>query len=327
MGKIDVVVTWVDGTDPKWLEEKSKYSPTTDYSTADTENRYAPSDLFKYWFRGIEKYAPWVNKVFFVTYGHTPEWLNVNHPKLRIVKHEEYIPSEYLPTYNSNVIELNLHRIEDLGEQFILFSDDVFVIDTVEEKDFFVDEKVKDYAIYKPILPLESFNHVELNNTIVMNKYFKDRKQIKSNPLNFFRIGNGKYNINNLFALLYPAIIGYKTGHITQPHLKSSFIELWAKEENLLKEVSKNRFRKENDLSHYLLAHWNVESGRFVPQDANFGKYFSNDQIGEVVSSLKNNKYKVICINDDTDFDYKDTDRKLEDIFKEKFPEKSSFES
>lgn len=322
--KIDIVVTWVDGTDPKWLEEKSNYAPATNHSTADTANRYAPSDLFKYWFRGVEKNAPWVNKIFFITYGHVPEWLNVNHPKLRIVKHEEYIPENYLPTYNSNVIELNLHRLEDLSENFILFNDDMFIIQPVKEEDFFVNNITKSLAIYKPILPIESFNHTQLNNTIVINKYFKAKEQIKKNPLKFFRIANGVHNLNNLVALLYPSILGYNTGHYSYSHYKSTFKEIWNKEPELLDNMCKNRFRSETDLSHYLMLHWNVESGKFVPQDTNFGKYFSNNQVSEISQELVKNKHKVICINDDTDSTK--LERKLIGEFQKKYPEKSSFE-
>nr|WP_277750430.1 hypothetical protein [Latilactobacillus curvatus] len=37
---------------------------------------YRDYGLFKYWFRSIEKNAPWVNKVYLVTEDHLPEWLN-----------------------------------------------------------------------------------------------------------------------------------------------------------------------------------------------------------------------------------------------------------
>lgn len=326
MEKIDVVVTWVDGTDPQWLEEKSKYTPEGKYLEADTKNRYAPSDLFKYWFRGIEKNMPWVNKVFFVTYGHVPEWLDTNNPKLRVVKHEEYIPREYLPTYNSNIIELNLYRLEELSEKFILFNDDMYLVDRVKEEDFFVGDKVKDLAIYKPIIPYGSFSHTEVNNTIIMNKYFEDKKEIKKNPRKFFRLGNGKYNINNLVALLYPGIIGYMAGHVAYPHLKSTFKTVFEKEKNLLPEVQKSRFRSESDISHYLMSHWNVETGNFVPRDANFGRFFLNSELSEIKSALENKKYKVICINDDLDMDSEKSDKELEVSFKKLFPEKSSFE-
>ena len=113
--KIDFVVLWVDGSDPKWLKEKNKYSDSK-IDIDDTIARYRDMKTFKYWFRAVEKYTPWVNKIHFITWGHVPDWLDTTNPKLNIVNHKDYIPKEYLPTFNSNVIELNLHRIEDLSE-------------------------------------------------------------------------------------------------------------------------------------------------------------------------------------------------------------------
>ena len=95
MGKTDIVVCWVDDKDKEWRSQKKKYKLAeegiTDTSgvTDDSDYRYRDWDLLKFWFRGIEKYAPWVNRVFFVTCGQKPEWLNTEHPKLRLVNHED----------------------------------------------------------------------------------------------------------------------------------------------------------------------------------------------------------------------------------------------
>ncbi|HFR3830289.1 TPA: capsular biosynthesis protein, partial [Streptococcus suis] len=194
--KIDVVVTYVDFNDPKWQKEKANYDSTFEYSEANTEQRFRTIPFFHHWFRALEENAPWVNKVFFITFGHVPEWLNLNHPKLRVVTHKEFIPEKYLPTYNSNVIELNLHRIEDLGEHFILFNDDMFFNAPLTPEDFFVDGKVKDLAIYAPFIPREEFQHIELNNVIVINKYFEPKKTFKKNLFKFFTPAYGKYNMN-----------------------------------------------------------------------------------------------------------------------------------
>ena len=88
MEKIDFVLLWVDGSDPAWLEEKNKYSDVQ-VNVSASAARYRDWDNLQYWFRGVEKYAPWVNKIFFITWGHLPKWLNINHPKLQIVRHEE----------------------------------------------------------------------------------------------------------------------------------------------------------------------------------------------------------------------------------------------
>ena len=81
--KIDFVIAWVDGNDEKWLLEKSKYSLVKENDQS--KIRYRDWENLKYLFRGIEKYAPWVNNVFFITYGHLPSWLNVNNDKLKIL--------------------------------------------------------------------------------------------------------------------------------------------------------------------------------------------------------------------------------------------------
>ena len=92
--KIDFVILWVDGSDPKWIKDKEKYVEKS-VNGSESDNRFRDWDNLKYWFRGVEKYAPWVNKIHFITYGHLPEWLNLNNEKLDIVRHEDIIDKEY----------------------------------------------------------------------------------------------------------------------------------------------------------------------------------------------------------------------------------------
>ena len=97
--KVDIVISWVDGDDPEWVAEKQRYTSEIDNKVDEKRARYRDWDNVQYIFRGIEKFAPWVNKIFFVTYGHLPAWLDVTNPKLVVVKHEDFIPKEYLPTF------------------------------------------------------------------------------------------------------------------------------------------------------------------------------------------------------------------------------------
>ena len=106
----------------------------------------------KYWFRGVENYAPWVKQIHFVTCGHLPEWLNINHPKIHIVNHKDYIPEQYLPTFSSHVIELNMHRIPGLSEHFVNFNDDVFLTQPVKPEDFFQDGKPLICSLGNPLV-------------------------------------------------------------------------------------------------------------------------------------------------------------------------------
>ena len=91
---------WVDGNDPEWQKEKNNYDKKDNADGSIV--RYRDWDLLQYWFRGVEKFAPWVNKVYFITWGHLPKWLDTSNPKLVIVNHKDYIPEEYLPTFSAN---------------------------------------------------------------------------------------------------------------------------------------------------------------------------------------------------------------------------------
>src|SRR5690606_21274687 len=79
-------------------------------------------------FRGVDKFAPWVRNIHFVTCGQQPDWLDTSHPKLRMVNHKDYIPNQFLPCFNSSLIEIYLHRIPGLAEHFVYFNDDFFII-------------------------------------------------------------------------------------------------------------------------------------------------------------------------------------------------------
>ena len=70
---IDFVVPWVDSTDPEWIAEYRKYRKE---EHLEDKARFRNWDIFHYWFRAVENYAPWVHKVFLVTNGKFPDWFN-----------------------------------------------------------------------------------------------------------------------------------------------------------------------------------------------------------------------------------------------------------
>lgn len=128
---IDVVYTWVNGSDPDWLRTKAAASSSTDGKFAngvDGGHRFRDNDELRYSLRSLEKNAPWVGKIYIVTNGQVPSWLNVDHPKIYIVPHEVIFPDpSHLPTFSSSAIETHLHRIPGLSNKFIYFNDDVFL--------------------------------------------------------------------------------------------------------------------------------------------------------------------------------------------------------
>lgn len=55
---IDFVVTWLDSSDQEWQTQFAKYK---EKETGQMESaRFRNLDIFRYWFRAVEQYAPWV---------------------------------------------------------------------------------------------------------------------------------------------------------------------------------------------------------------------------------------------------------------------------
>ena len=110
---IDFVVTWVDGNDPKWFAEYSKYNPNQ-ISDANHKSRFRDWGTFRYLFRAFDKFTPWVNKIHLVTMDQKPEWLNTKADKLNLVSHRDiFLDDSYLPTFNSYAIEANINHIKE----------------------------------------------------------------------------------------------------------------------------------------------------------------------------------------------------------------------
>ena len=107
---VDIVITWVDGSDKQWQHQRASYK-YAETGKKEEAVRYRDQGTLKYVFRSIEKYAPWVRKIHFITCGQIPEWMNTSNPKIHLVNHKDYIPDEYLPTFSSHTIELNFHNI------------------------------------------------------------------------------------------------------------------------------------------------------------------------------------------------------------------------
>ncbi len=201
---IDFVVLWVDNTDPKWREEKKYYSNfsknnTLNEDAIDDSARFRDWGVFKYWFRGVEKFCPWVRKIHFVTWGHVPEWLDTNNPKLNIVKHEDFIPKEYLPLFNSNAIELNVFDIQDLAENFVYFNDDFFVTAPMQKSDFFLNDLPRDSAVLNLLKIVSDFDYILANEMLLINQNFNLKKVVFSN---FFKWFNIKYEIKILKTII-----------------------------------------------------------------------------------------------------------------------------
>ena len=344
MPQIDFVLAWVDGADKAWRKEHDKYARleagqedvqgNMPEDTDDRDERYRDWDILRYWFRGVEKYASWVHKIHFVTWGHLPKWLDTDNPKLNIVRHEDYIPVEFLPTFNANPIEVNFHRIKGLAEQFVYFNDDMFLTDYVKPEDFFVDGRPKDMLALQPVVANAQNNimpYIYLNNSMVLAKHFDKRGTMKKQPGAYFHIGYPPmYFFYNMIERMFPRFTGFYTVHGPSPLLKQTYEEIWEQEEACLRETSSHKFRSKQDVSQYLFREWQKLSGNFVP--ANVKKYCSYFELDEenhkLFEALKKHSSKMVCINDaNVEIDFESVKDSLVKNFEQVLPEKSSFES
>ncbi|WP_156021851.1 stealth family protein [Streptococcus ruminantium] len=326
--KIDFVVTWVDGSDPKWQKQKQHYMSEEDKGL-NSVARYRNWEIFKYWFRAVEKHAPWVNKVVLITEGHVPEWLNINHEKLLLIKHSDYIPQEYLPTFNSNVIELNIHRIEELSEHFVLFNDDMFINKSVGPEDFFRNGLPTDVGVFSPQVPKSGgIASISLNNIEVINDYFNTHQILKEWNNKFFRLSYGKHLLKNFIVLPWNSVLGFYDHHLPVAYKKSTFKHLWNLEEQKLRQTSRNKFRTKSDINHWLMRYWQLASGQFTPRSVHFGNYYNIfDELNKIISELRNPKYHLICLNDGEEIsDFEVSKRKLTSTFETVYPTSSTFE-
>lgn len=329
--KIDFVITWVDNSDENWVAEKEYYAQKN--SGDKRKQRFRNWDNLKYWFRGVEKYAPWVRKIHFVTCGHLPSWLNTDNEKIHIVNHKDFMPSEYLPTFNCNAIEMNLHRIKDLSENFVYFNDDMFVLNKIDEEYFFHHGKPCDMMAFQPIVANKDdtvMPYMLLNNSMVITKYFDKRQCIKNSMGSFFNIKYPfMYFCYNILEITFPRFTSFYTVHGPSPMCKKTFEELWQKEYSVMNKTSLNKFRSRDDVMQYLIREWQKLKGDFYPKNITkkFKYYNLEDKDQKIVKDIKEQKYNIICINDSNiELEFEKVRDDIISAFECIFPDKSSFE-
>lgn len=336
--KVDIVLPWVDGSDKEWIEKKDYYlKQDTNIDIDAGENRYRDWESLKYVLRSIEKFAPWVNKVFFITDHQIPNWLNTKNEKLVVVNHEEYMPKEFLPTFSANPIELNLHRIADLSEHFVYLNDDFFFTRKTTVKDFFVKGLPRLVAMEKPktITNNMVFDTLMANDIREILKHFKKKTHVKRKY--WAKWYNMFLPIECFFNIFYDMTArtgwaGFYMDHLPAPFLKSKIAECWNVFTDKLTEVSKNKFRSSEDINQYLFTEHLLCTGNFYPDRVRRrGNLVNLDDVKRknidfACEVIKKQKYKTICLNDSNVENFEEVKNKINSALDYIMPEKSSFE-
>ncbi|NIG18555.1 capsule biosynthesis protein CapC [Pantoea sp. Al-1710] len=225
---IDIVFTWVDDADKKWQIKNKKNRDLADKENTSNyafdSSRFSNHDELRHSIKSIEYHLPWVNKIYIVTDEQIPSWLS-NNEKIKIIDHKEIINEEYLPTFNSHVIEAHLHKIPDLSEHFIYFNDDVFVARPLTASHFF-----KSNGIASLFLSQKSLSAMKLRGTSTSTLSASTRSAI-------------------ILKKDFGMSIDTPLVHTYVPLRKSYFEKAWDLYSDEIKEFLPNKFRSNNDLN------------------------------------------------------------------------------
>lgn len=326
---IDIVVTWVNQDDQKWLAKYRQYKGLD--HDEDVSTRFRDYGTLPYVFRSIEKFAPWVHKVILITDDQAPEWLNRSYDKLVLVNHTDYIDPQYLPTFDSNLIELSLVNLEGLSEHFICFNDDCFFNKPVQPSDFF-DEKgnPKDTLAFNAIMPMSIFDHIHVNNMAIINNQYNKRQSVKRLLSKLFNWHNGRWNLFSFLLLAWPRFTRFYDPHVPISFLKSTTQRVISEHPEILTSTGADHFRSERDYSNWVVRYEQMLSGEFSPRKFDFGVQYSLLHVKEAIQDIDHNRHALLNINDSNQLDnqaFETATKALEACFVRKFPNRSHYEA
>lgn len=326
---IDFVIFWVDGSDPAWQAERSRYTSGSEFVDASPIRSRDWRNL-RYWFRAAERFAPWVRRIHFVTWGHRPAWLETENPKLHVVEHSDFIPAEFLPTFNSLTIGLNLHRIEGLAEQFVVFNDDMFLGRECRADQFFTGGGLPRDMARLCIVQPSGIGHIIYNDMELLQAEYGTREVLRGHFGKWFA---GCYGLTNLLKTaslaIWQQIPGIFDPHLPQPYLRRQWVRAWEQWGERFDATCRHRLRTLTDVSDYLVRYDMLCRGEFRP--IGFGDCrlltLEDATLEDICGMIETKRYRMLCLNDSeriADFDA--ASERLCRAFEHILPEKSSYE-
>ena len=303
MFPIEYVFPYVNPERKNW-QKSYKYCKGLEYNN---DVRFRDFSFLKYIFRSIETCAPWINRVRIVVsdMDQLPEWLNLKALKLAITLHKDFIPSEYLPTFNSDTIEMFTPNLPTT-EQFIYSNDDLLFLNPTTFEDFFSKDGSQIKLMYKESafkdLQYSTFSNICLRSWELV---FKERK-----------IEDGE------------VVYGKQFHGAAAPRLLTDCKKCFEDNKEAILD-SLTMFRNfEYNYNQYIYGYESVLLNHYIPQTSpTMGLYLSLDTLpaAGISRMLKTSKAKMVCINDTGRMKKQDWDE-IQIALEEKFPNKSSFE-
>lgn len=328
--EVDFIITWVDSSDPKWQRDFAKHKPDTQ-----AMGHFRDMGTLQYMFRSFELFTPWVRKIHFVTYGHVPPWLNTNHPKINIVRHEDILPSDALPSFNDCAIELAFGNIAGLSERFVYFNDDTFMIKPTTEERFFSGNLPKDFFQISTLFQDGLFSHLihEQMSLVARSFQMKDVFTMRMIPKVFSLRYGVVANVRTFLSLIVSKSLScFALYHHPQPHLKINIQEAYREYSDDINRTLRQKFRGYDSICVYTFRFWGLINGRFIPyrvRDALYRTISTNTDIDNAIERARKRRYRFVCFNDAvtlTDVESSYFKKRVVDFLHELLPETCSFE-
>jgi hypothetical protein len=280
---VDVVYTWVDGDDPAWLRARDEVLGRTGVdgrpNDAVAPGRFRSHDELRYSLRSLAAFAHFVRRIFIVTAGQVPPWLNVDHPRVRVVDHREIFPPDgCLPTFNSHAIESRLHHIQGLAEHYLYMNDDFLFGRPVTVNRFFHGNGMTRFF---------------LSHAVIGGDDPADQpRSVDVAAMNTVRIVGERFGRR----------VSQKLKHAPYPQRRSVLFEMEAALPEEFTRTAASRVRGPRDVAipSSLFHYYSYLTGRAVPGRIR-SRYVTLDEkrlAGRLRALKRKRNFDVVCIND-----------------------------
>ncbi len=277
---IDIVFSWVDGTDVEW--QRARAAKMQSYVVGegdDHEARFRQINELRFAMRSVHLFAPWIRNIVIVTDSPRPEWLAEHEHVTVMASTEFFADTSVLPTHNSHAVESQLHRIPGLSEHFIYSNDDMFFGREVSPQGFFSAGGISRF--------IESHTRIGLGETSSLRSGFENAARVN----------------RDLLVKRFGRTISRNLEHSPAPLRRSVLEKLESEFPKDFARTASSRFRSATDISvtNSLYHFYALMTGYAVPQDSLSVKYVdttSQEGIASLGPLLRKRDYDFFCLND-----------------------------
>lgn len=188
---------------------------------------------------------------------------------MKIIEHSEIIPKELLPTFNSNTIELHVHRIPDLAEHFIYINDDMYPLNDLTESDFFTEDGKPKINLRLKTQPVNTYRTFLKNSELFAKKVLGIKDKVGADEF-------------------------YRDGHSWTPMIKSHMEKLYNFDSTIKRTCTP--FRDKKNLTQQVSTYYEYFSDNLAPRtiQTKYWDFRKEATLDEILAA----EYHIVCIND-----------------------------